>query len=115
MRCKKCNAELIEFRSGDSVEYICPVCDEAPVAQAEELIEYDSNKYTIKIIAVEKYDKQIIKEVARICSCNYLDAKKILEETGKVFKPMDAIETRAMKKKIEKTGIQFVITPDFNW
>ena len=46
MKCSKCNNELIEYRCGINIEYVCPVCDEIPVTQTENLIEYDFNKYT---------------------------------------------------------------------
>jgi hypothetical protein len=44
-----------------------------------------------------------------------LDAKKIIEVTGFEFNPMDALETRALKRKIERTGISYSISPDFRW
>ena len=44
-----------------------------------------------------------------------LDAKKIIEVTGFEFKPMDALETQALKKKIEGTGISYSISPEFRW
>jgi len=115
MKCSKCKNELIEYRNGDSVEHICPICDEMPVTQYENLIEFDSNKYTVKILVTKDYDKSMLKGVATICSCNMLEAKKILEETGMEFKPYDALETRALKRKIEEIGVSYVVTPEFNW
>ena len=94
MKCKKCNNELIEYRVGDKTDYICPVCDEAPATQIDNLIEFDSNRYTIKILVSNDYNKAVLKEVSQICGCNILEAKKIIEETGFEFKPMDALETR---------------------
>ena len=43
----------------------------------------------------------MLKEIAQICGCNMLEAKKIIEVTGFEFKPMDALETRALKKKLK--------------
>lgn len=115
MKCKKCYSELIEYKVGDKTEYICPVCDEAPATQIDNLIEFDSNKYTIKILTSKEHDKDVLKEIAQICGCNMLDAKKIIEVTGFEFKPMDALETRALKRKIERTGISYSISPEFRW
>jgi large subunit ribosomal protein L7/L12 len=115
MKCKKCNSELIEYKVGDKTEYICPVCDEAPATQIDNLIEFDSNKYTIKILTSKEHDKDVLKEIAQICGCNMLDAKKIIEVTGFEFKPMDALETRALKRKIERAGISYSISPEFRW
>lgn len=53
MKCDKCSNELIEYRCGNNIEYICPVCDEAPVTQTENLIEYDPNMYTMTILTVQ--------------------------------------------------------------
>ena len=115
MKCPKCKNELIEYSNGENVEYICPICDEMPVTQSENLIEFDSNKYTVKILATKEYDKDMLKGVSALCSCNILEAKLILEKTGMEFKPIDALETRALKKKIEEIGVSYAITPSFNW
>ena len=60
-------------------------------------------------------NKDVLKEIAQICGCNMLDAKKIIEATGFEFKPMDALEPRALKRKIERTGISYSISPEFRW
>lgn len=115
MKCKKCNSELIEYRIGDTTEYICPICDEAPATQIDNLIEFDSNKYIIKIIAGKEYEKSLLKEVARVCACNVLEAKKILENTGFEFLPMDALDARALKHKLDDIGVNYAISPEFRW
>lgn len=45
----------------------------------------------------------------------FLEAKKILEKTGKEFKSMDAIETRKLKNRLEEYKILYDISPDYNW
>ena len=115
MKCKKCNNELIEYKVGDKTEYICPVCDEAPATQTDNLIEFDSNKYVVIILPTKENGKDLLKEIALICGCNILGAKKILEDTGFEFKLMDALETRFLKERIEKSGISYSITPEFRW
>ena len=106
MKCKKCNSELIEYRTGDSVEYICPVCDESPATQVENLIEFDPNKYVVRIVPVKTYEKSVL---------NTLEAKRILEENGFEFKPMDALDTKSLKRKIEDVGCEYTISPEFRW
>ena len=115
MKCKKCNSELIEYRTGDSVEYMCPVCDESPAPQVENLIEFDPNKYVVRIVPVKTYEKSVLKGVARLCMCNTLEAKRILEENGFEFKPMDALDTKSLKRKIEDVGCEYTISPEFRW
>ena len=115
MKCKKCNNEMIKYVAGGDVEYICPVCDEEPATQIDNLIEFDSNQYIVKILKISDYDKSMLKIISQICGCNFLEAKRILEETGKEFKPMDALETRNSKKKLEEGKVQYDISPDFNW
>ena len=44
MKCEKCHNEMIEYKRDEEIMYICPFCDEAPVTQSLDLIEYDSNK-----------------------------------------------------------------------
>ena len=115
MKCKKCNNELIKYVEGDTIEYICPLCDETPVTQNENLIELDPNKYVVKILTVKKYEKTMLKAVGQICSCNILEAKRILEITGKKFPPLDALETRNLKKKLDEEKIAYIITPSYKW
>ena len=115
MKCPKCKNDLIEYGAGDSKEYICPVCDEMPATQVDDLIEYDSNKYVLKILVSKNYDRALLKKVSQLCSCNVLEAKRIIEETGKEFKPMDALEMRALKRKIDSLGVLYVITPTYKW
>jgi len=115
MKCKKCKNELIEYRMSDTIEYICPVCDELPVTQTDDLIEFDTNRYVVRILTVKDYNKNMLKDITKICSCNILEAKRILEITGMEFKQMDAIETRELKSKLEKTSVSFEIIPEFHW
>jgi len=44
-------------------------------------------------LPIAKYEKDLLKSVAKLCSCNFLEAKRIVEVTGKEFEPMDAIDT----------------------
>ncbi len=106
---------MIEYQTGDSVEYICPMCDEAPATQVENLIEFDPNKYVVRILPVKSYEKSILKGVAQLCMCNTLVAKRILEEDGYEFKPLDALDTKSLKKKIENVGCEYTISPEFKW
>ena len=115
MKCNKCDNELIEYRCGNDIEYICPVCDEPPVTQVENLIECDPNMYTMTILAVKDYDRSMLKKISEICACNVLEAKKILEETGKEFSPVDALEMRSLKHRTDDLGISYKIYPRFNW
>ena len=114
MICEKCKSKMIKIGENEG-DYICPICDGEPVTQKIDLIEYDINKYVIKIPMVKEYDTATLKEISHLCSCNVLQAKKILEETGFEFKPMDAIETRALKDKIDETKVKYEITPEFLW
>lgn len=115
MKCEKCNSELIEYKHGNTIEYICPICDEVPATQIDNLIEFDSNKYIIKINAGKEYEKSLLKGVAQVCACNALEAKKILENTGFEFAPMDALDTRALKYKLDEIGVNYAISPKFRW
>ena len=90
MKCIKCNNELIKYMNGESIEYICPVCDEEPATQIDNHIEFDPNRYVVKILKVEDYEMSMLKTISQICGCNILEAKRILEVTGKSFKAMDA-------------------------
>lgn len=72
-------------------------------------------RYIVKILTVEDFDKSMLKAISHICGCNFLEAKKILEETGKEFNPMDAIETRKLKNRLEEYKILYDISPDYNW
>lgn len=115
MKCKNCSNEMIRYIAGDDIEYICFVCDEKPATQIDNLIEFDPNRYIVKILTVEDFDKSMLKAISHICGCNFLEAKKILEETGKEFNPMDAIETRKLKNRLEEYKILYDISPDYNW
>ena len=115
MKCKKCNNELIEYRAGQEIEYICPICDESPATQIDNLIEYDTNMYIVKILPSNEMDKELLKEVSKICECNILAAKEILAGSGKEFNKMDALDTRELKSKLDSSRIKYVITPEFKW
>ena len=115
MKCEKCQNNMIECKSGEEVSYICPFCDGAPATQSLDLIEYDSNMYSIRVLPVKQYGTSLLKGVSRVCSCNVLTAKKILEESGYAFACRDAIETRALKESLEEIGASFEICPNFRW
>lgn len=56
MNCKKCGNLLIEYHNGNESELICPVCDEAPATQNDNLIEFDSNVYVVRVLPLAEYD-----------------------------------------------------------
>ena len=115
MKCKKCGNILIEYNNGNEVELICPVCDETPATQNDNLIEFDSNRYTVRVLPQTTYGKEQLKRIAVVCGCNFIEAKNILEGTGKTFPAMDALDTRALKEKLDSMEIQYDIVPKFNW
>ena len=94
-----------------------------PATQADNLIEYDPNKYVLRILKVKKYDKSLLKKVSRICSCNILEAKRIIEDTGKEFKPMDLYpEFQSSSWYISdidefttRSKDPYDITPEYKW
>lgn len=115
MNCKKCGNLLIEYHNGNESELICPVCDEAPATQNDNLIEFDSNVYVVRVLPLAEYSKEQMKKVASVCGCNILEAKNILESHGKTFPAMDVLDTRALKEKLDSLEVQYEITPKFNW
>ena len=89
--------------------------NEMPSTQDDNPIELDSNKYIIRIIAGKEYEKSLLKGAAQVCGCNALEAKKILENTGFEFAPMDALDARALKHKLDEIGIDYAVSPEFRW
>lgn len=115
MKCKKCNSSMIKYSEADSFKYICPICDEEPATQNDDLIEFDSNKYKITITIIDNPDISYLKKISQICVCNMLQAKKIVTETGYTFQEYDALDTREIKKKLDEYEIAYSISPEFHW
>lgn len=115
MKCNKCGNLLIEYNNGHEMEYICPNCDETPATQNDNLIEFDLNEYTVRILPRTVCSKEELKKVALVCECNIIEAKKILKSNGKTFPAMDALDTRELKEKLDSMEIQYDIVPNFNW
>ena len=111
--CKKCGAEMSYIKEGHSVSWICKNCGDAVATSFFEPYETDLTEYHIWICSSFKASTDRIKMISEIANCNFLEAKKMIENAPIEIFCGTAVDVKAIKEKLEAAGIEFSIEPDF--
>jgi len=114
MKCEKCGTEMVGFKENYSCGLKCPNCGWGVVTTFAEPIFSDRTVYKLEIVAEGSVEKEKLKAISKVFECNFLKAKKILEDGG-AFKSGNAVEIASFAKNLRDAGVQFEIFPEFNY
>ena len=113
MICENCGAEMRFRQDGHSICWVCDNCGEAVASTYFEPYETDLTEYHVLLVSQFKAPSSILKLISEIANCNYLKAKKMIENAPVEIFCGKAIDVKAVKEKLEATNIDFKIDPEF--
>ena len=110
--CEKCGGEMIRFQEHGSCGMKCTKCDWGWATTFTSPIDKDQTLYTLTIPAIESPSSDVIKRIADIFDCNYIAARKSLQE-GSLFKTDKARTIQSVAIDLHQKGVVYHITPNF--
>ena len=110
--CEKCGAEMHIVRDSYQMGMKCPNCGWGWVTTYNEPIEVD---YSVYHVVLDSKDSSLanVKLVASIVNCNYLWAKRIIENSPSEIFSGKAVDVREIRDRLVQAGVAFRIEPDF--
>ena len=110
--CEKCGAEMHIVRDSYQMGMKCPNCGWGWVTTYNEPIEVD---YSVYHVVLDSKDGSLVnvKLVASIVNCNYLRAKRIIENSPSEIFSGKAVDVREIRDRLVQAGVAFRIEPDF--
>ncbi len=110
--CEKCGAEMHDIQTSYTLGMKCPNCGWGWVTTYNEPIEVD---YSVYHVVLDSKDSSLVnvKLVASIVNCNYLRAKRIIENSPSEIFSGKAVDVREIRDRLVQAGVAFRIEPDF--
>lgn len=110
--CEICGTEMKYFEENLTMGWLCPKCNWGVVTTNQNHILFDQMEYTLSISSIEKPSVDIIRQVSRSLECNFIEARRKLQEDH-VKLVCKANAVRDIARKLKEHDISFSITPDF--
>lgn len=114
VRCEKCGAEIKPIHETLPIGMECPECGWGWVSTYIEPILSDSTNYHMVLVSSDN-SLNSIKTVSEVANCNYIEAKKLINNAPVEVFHGQAVEVRAIKEKLEVASIDFKIEPEFSY
>ena len=114
MICPKCHeAELAPFKEGSVAGVVCPKCKMSWVTTEMDPIREDQTLYSLSIAAGNVPERERLKTLSSVLSCNYLRAKVYLEDGLPDAITGSAVEIGAVRDRLKAASVRYTITPIF--
>ncbi len=111
--CEKCGHEMTSFREGHDCGMICHTCGWGWATSYFDPYETDRTEYHILLAASYKPLIADIRVVSEIANCNYIEAKKLIENAPVEIYCGQAMDIMKIRERLDSAGIKFVIKPEF--
>lgn len=110
--CKKCGHEMKPLSDIHPIGMTCPNCGWGWATTYIDPINIDECDYHV-IVTSGDNSLSVIKVVSDIANCNYIEAKKIIENTPAEIYIGKAVNVKAIMEQLKSAGIDFSIKPEF--
>lgn len=110
--CEKCGAEMKPLSDIYPVGMTCPNCGWGWATTYIDPINLDESNYRMILVSSEN-SLSSIKLVSETANCNYVEAKKLIENAPVEIFSGKAVEVKTIKEKLETANIKFRIEPEF--
>jgi large subunit ribosomal protein L7/L12 len=110
--CEKCGAEMKPINEDKPIGMECPDCGWGWATTYIEPINLDESDYHV-ILTASGNSITVIKTVSEVANCNYIEAKKMINNAPVEVFHGQAVEVKAIKEKLEAASIDFKIEPEF--
>lgn len=112
--CPKCtNGKLVASIDGSSMITTCDSCGWSVATSYIEPIFLDENIYGLFLEDSAGIDGKALAAVSKVAGCNYIEAKKLLDNSGKRIIEGNAVEIRAAAAELKRANVPFEIIPEF--
>ena len=111
--CEKCGAEMVPLDPSRPIGMECPNCDWGWATTYIEPILADDTKYLIFLEWGNTLEDEVIKAVAKVAVCNFLQAKKLLEEAPVKIAEGKARYVEPLIEMLEKAAVKYHIEPEW--
>lgn len=115
MKCPKCGSKLISNIEGSSRILKCSNCDYNIVTSYIDEILEDETLYTIIIKENHNLNSNMYKIISKIKKCNYLEAKKLLENNEFILLKGIPRDIDDIVHKLMENNINFDILPEYKY
>ena len=93
----------------------CPMCGWNIITTYIEDIDSDETKYSLCIKNVTEVDAEKIKFVAKTANVNFVIAKQMIEKREACILKAKAPKIKKVIVKLQELGIEFNVTPSFDY
>ena len=110
--CEKCGNEMKPLSDIYPIGMTCPNCGWGWATTYIDSINLDESDYHVILVSNDN-SLSIIKMVSETSNCNYVEAKKLIENAPVEIFSGKAVEVKTIKEKLETANIKFRIEPEF--
>jgi large subunit ribosomal protein L7/L12 len=110
--CEKCGAEMKPLSDIYPVGMTCPNCGWGWATTYIDPINLDEINYHVILVSSDN-SLSNIKMVSETANCNYVEAKKLINNVPVEVFHGQAVEVKTIKENFEKADINFRIEPEF--
>lgn len=115
VNCPECGASTEVIREGRTVGTRCTRCNWSVVTTYIPPIEQDATVYSVRITSGDPHDRQQLMLIAQLAGCNFLQARKLMQEKEPIVFQGRASQVLAVKQSLRSANLTIAIEPDFNW
>lgn len=112
MKCEKCGTRMNEINDETTIGMICPNCGYGYCTTNNNSIYFDETEYKISVVAFEN-EIESIKVLAKIMNKNYITIKNGLKKLPLLVYKGKAVDVNEKKKELDKSTVQYTISPKF--
>ena len=114
--CAKCGGAMLPAVEESVQGLKCSKCGEwGYLTSYIPKLQADSTSYSISLQAGNTPTSQALKALASVAQCNFLQAKRLLQESEQVIFTGNAEATLQATTILMEAGIKHIITPDFKY
>ncbi len=113
MKCENCGTEMKYFIEGSTQGWKCPNCNRGIVTTYIEPIKDDKTIYSIILTKNNNHNKNQLKVISKIASCNFIKAKELLESENTELVKDNAVVIRDFASNLKENKINFEIIPNY--
>lgn len=111
--CEKCGTEMLPINPNEPVGMTCPNCGWGWATTYIDPLQEDDTVYAVSLAEGNNATRDAIKTVAEISSKNFVQAKRMIENSPIVLYVGKAIQVRDVLTLLESHSLSYNVTPEF--
>ncbi len=113
--CPECGGLTQVLREGLTLGLSCTRCTWSVVSTCIPEIQLDYTSYEVRVGGGDYRNRPQIKLVADISGVNFLEARKLLQQTEPLIFSGRAVDVVPVREALNRAGLVCTITPEFRW